>query len=90
MTDEQRATLFAEIDARRAAEDAKHDPAPIQPHWSDDPRIKSQEHYNAVKAGEVKLETPNARYVGAGEPSCYEGSPTYDRPSGYKSWRAFG
>ncbi len=31
----------------------------IEPHWSDDPRIESQAHFDAVKAGTATLRHPN-------------------------------
>lgn len=45
------------------------DVGPIVPHWSDDPRFDSKEHYDAVMAGKEKLPHPNGtdRPVKSGE-----------------------
>ena len=47
--------LAANAEAMLASE-----PWRIEPHWSDDPRYDSEEHFNRVRAGIESLKSPDA------------------------------
>jgi len=51
---------FDQLADAAAEMNAEDEAQGIVPHWSDDPRFESKEHYEAVMAGNAKLPPVNA------------------------------